>query len=476
MHLLISFLLLFGSLYSLVSGRPSPQWLYQQIHALPDDGNKHATAELHTKKSEIPFKRKDGVKRLFNFLDSAIQESGSGSGEGSADDHVTMATEQHVSTTGSRGKQPAVVGNPVSPKKQKTTSFGDSPQKKKEAQGHGVNEGQLPINGRKKVSYDASSNLQSHYAATNQQGLQKFTVPQQTAGYMSNGGLQSVKYSPNISFHSRTMHGSQRKTTGYSVAGQRTQSYGDGVSSRRPPAIPVRSQVSASQGLPVQSLPAQNLIHGVPHRSNIQGPFYTTFTFTFPNSYRDYYRSKGIKSTEPLQGNAYGQLQRQRNHFHQQVRALIPRRVPLAQPYNRYPYPASLAGVPGQTRGAIQSHFQFNPHSVAVSRARFPVFPRVVNTPPNAASFPGQVYYRNTIPKQQASFARNAPGSFHTYSYPLLQRAQVGRAVISRKPQPQIPMSSLTAAAARGLRQLSHTQPWLNQSGLRLLHKKRHVQ
>ena len=217
-------------------------------------------------------------------------------------------------------------------------------------------------------------------------------------------------------------------------------------------------------------------VAGVPHRSNIQGPFYTTFTFTFPNSYRDYYRSKGIKSTEPLQGNAYGQLQRQRNHFHQQVRALIPGRIPLAQPYNRYPYPASLAGVPGRTRGAIQSHFQFNPHSVAVSRARFPVFPRVVNTPPNAASFPGQVYYRNTIPKQQASFARNAPGSFHTYSYPLLQRAQVGRAVISRKPQPQIPMSSLTTTAARGLRQLSHTQPWLNQSGLRLLHKKRHVQ
>lgn len=59
------------------------------------------------------------------------------------------------------------------------------------------------------------------------------------------------------------MHGSQRKTTGYSVAGQRTQSYGDGVSSRRPPAIPVRSQVSASQGLPVQALPAQNLIHGL---------------------------------------------------------------------------------------------------------------------------------------------------------------------------------------------------------------------
>lgn len=231
------------------------------------------------------------------------------------------------------------------------------------------------------------------------------------------------------------------------------------------------------------SLPCTNFTNffpiffaGVPHRSNIQGPFYTTFTFTFPNSYRDYYRSKGIKSTEPLQGNAYGQLQRQRNHFHQQVRALIPGRVPLAQPYNRYPYPASLTGVPGQTRGAIQSHFQLNPHSVAVSRARFPVFPRVVNTPPNAASFPGQVYYRNTIPKQQASFARNAQGSFHTYSYPLLQRAQVGRAVISRKRQPQIPMSSLTAAAARGLRQLSHTQPWLNQSGLRLLHKKRHVQ
>lgn len=54
------------------------------------------TTELHAKKSEIPEnkKRKDGVKRLFNFLDSAIQDSGSGSGEGSAQDSVAMTTKK----------------------------------------------------------------------------------------------------------------------------------------------------------------------------------------------------------------------------------------------------------------------------------------------------------------------------------------------------------------------------------------------
>ncbi|XP_022790204.1 uncharacterized protein LOC111329704 isoform X1 [Stylophora pistillata] len=456
MHLLISFLLLFGSLCRLVSAGPSPQWLYQQIHALPDNGNQHATTELHTKKSEIPPKRKDGVKRLFNFLDSAIQESGSGSGEGSADGRVIMATDQLVSSAGLKGKQSAGVDGHARTKKEKTTNSGNSLQKKTEALGHGVNEGQTSINGRKKDSYASISNLQRQFAASNRQGLQTITVPQQKTGYLANPGLQNVKYSPNVSSYSRSTYGNQRKTTGYSVAGQRAQLYGDAASSRRPPAIPVRSQVSASQGLRTQSLRPQNLIHGAPHRSNIQGPFYTTFTFTFPNSYQDYYRAKGIKSAEPLQENAYGQPQRQRNHFHQQVRALIPGRVPLAQPYNRYPYPASPAGVPGQTRGVIYSRFQYNPHSVAVSRARFPVFPRVVNTPPKAASFSGQVYYRNTIPNQQAGFSRNAQGSFHTYNYPLVQRPQVGRAVISRKPQPQIPMSALMAAGAKSLRQLSH--------------------
>ena len=79
----------------LVLAGPSPQWLYQRIHALPVKGG-HLTTELHAKKSEIPEnkKRKDGVKRLFNFLDSAIQDSGSGSGEGSAQDSVAMTTKE----------------------------------------------------------------------------------------------------------------------------------------------------------------------------------------------------------------------------------------------------------------------------------------------------------------------------------------------------------------------------------------------
>ena len=52
-----------------------------------------------------------------------------------------------------------------------------------------------------------------------------------------------------------------RKTTsGYSVAGQRTQSYGYTASRRRPPAIPVRSRIATNQALrPQPLLMAQHL-------------------------------------------------------------------------------------------------------------------------------------------------------------------------------------------------------------------------
>lgn len=61
------------------------QWFYEQIYVLLDGD----IIELYIKKLNILedknyvffYKRKDGVKKLFNFLDFVIEESGSGSGE-----------------------------------------------------------------------------------------------------------------------------------------------------------------------------------------------------------------------------------------------------------------------------------------------------------------------------------------------------------------------------------------------------------
>lgn len=171
-----------------------------------------------------------------------------------------------------------------------------------------------------------------------------------------------------------------------------------------------------------------------------------------PNQYGGYFvDAHGFpvangKSAEPLQGKAYGQPKRQRDQFHQQTRALIPG-TPVAQPYNRYPYPRTVS-FPGQVKAAIQPHFPYQrPNRVVVSRARMPTFKGLVTSPPNPASLPGQVYYRNVIPQQQASFVRLAHSPMRSYGYPLMKR--VGRAVFSRKPQPRTLMTSLTAAAAR---------------------------
>lgn len=57
----------------------------------------------------------------------------------------------------------------------------------------------------------------------------------------------------------------QKTTNGYSVAGQRTQSYGYTASRRRPPAIPVRSRVATGQALRSRPLvTAQRLLAGMP--------------------------------------------------------------------------------------------------------------------------------------------------------------------------------------------------------------------
>lgn len=184
----------------------------------------------------------------------------------------------------------------------------------------------------------------------------------------------------------------------------------------------------------------------------MQGPFYTTMTVIGPSQYGSYYvdahRSpvSNGKSPEPLQERAYGQPKRARDHFHQQTRALIPGTMSVAQPYNRYPY-SHLTGLPGQVRAAIRHQFQYQFPNLLISRARMPVFKRIVTSPPNPKSLPGQVYYRNAIPKRQASFVRLAHGALRGYGYPPVKR--VGRAVVNRRPQPRTLMTSLTAAAAR---------------------------
>lgn len=69
--------------------------------------------------------------------------------------------------------------------------------------------------------------------------------------------------STNTSPFSRSMQG-QKTTNGYSVAGQRTQSYGYTASRRRPPAIPVRSRVANGQAIRSQPLvTAQRLLAGM---------------------------------------------------------------------------------------------------------------------------------------------------------------------------------------------------------------------
>lgn len=173
-----------------------------------------------------------------------------------------------------------------------------------------------------------------------------------------------------------------------------------------------------------------------------------------PNPYGNYFLdahgvpvAKG-KSSEPLQEKAYGQLKRQRDQFHQQARALIPGRAPVIQPYYRYPHPPP-ASLPGQVRAAIQPHFPYQRPNFVVSRARMPALRRIVTSPPNPASLPGQVYYRNAIPQRQASFTRLAHAPMRSYSYPQIKQARIGRAVNNRKPQPRTLLTSLTAAAAR---------------------------
>jgi len=194
----------------LFSAVPSPQWLYQQIHALPDGD----TAELHTKKSNIPddknhanpHKRKDGVKKLFNFLDSAMQESGSGSGSGesSGQEPVAMDTEKHSNSTRNQ------FSGTASSKQQETASSSDNAQQNsEEKKGALIKEDQTSSNTNKAGltgnSQQGSSALSpglipqntqavSHYVTANQQGGQRgvVTAPQRTTGDVTNARPQSL--------------------------------------------------------------------------------------------------------------------------------------------------------------------------------------------------------------------------------------------------------------------------------------------
>ena len=178
-----------------VSAGPSPQWLFEQIHALPGSDKDHVTDELHAKKSEIPEhkKRKDGVKRLFNFLDSAIKDSGSGSGEGSA-------TEEHSGSTGLTENQ---VTKNEGPEQQEKTKSPDSA--KQITNQHSSNEHQatatkaqtrLPIyhqGGAKRLPGLSGQSI-NHYTTADQQGQQMaYYAPQRTVAYSAYTGPRTAK-------------------------------------------------------------------------------------------------------------------------------------------------------------------------------------------------------------------------------------------------------------------------------------------
>ena len=193
----------------LVSVVPSPQWLYEQIHALPDSD----TTKLHAKKSNIPdvknhvlpHKRKDGVKRLFNFLDSAIQESGSGSGDSSGQ-------EQHTGSNGLTGKHSVGVAGF---KQKVTTSLRGPTLQSSEAQRDAVDPAvddvhqvsshkdrarlsgssrQVSTRGLYAGSNPQSTQAINKYTNPDQQGVKRVAVAvvQRTADYLPKANPQSL--------------------------------------------------------------------------------------------------------------------------------------------------------------------------------------------------------------------------------------------------------------------------------------------
>ena len=151
-----------------------------------------------------PHKRKDGVKKLFSFLDSAIQESGSGSGESSGQEPVAVDTEKHSSST---RKQ---FSGAASGKQQETLSSSDNTlQKSEETKGALKKENQTSSktnnagltgnNQQGSTTLSPGLNPQNtqaviQYGTANQQGGQRgiVTAPQRTAGYVANASSQSL--------------------------------------------------------------------------------------------------------------------------------------------------------------------------------------------------------------------------------------------------------------------------------------------
>ncbi|XP_068762547.1 uncharacterized protein [Montipora capricornis] len=447
MNLWIPSLFCWGFLCSFVSASPSPQWLFQQIHALqPSEDVDLSTDALHAKKSDIPGhnKRKDGVKRLFKFLDSALQQSGSGNGEGSARDDLGFANQTAKQRTMDAEQQKGI----------------NSKESEKQIRNQQIRNGN-------QVTSDVSNVVNTTLTGDNQQGFKKgpSVSSWQSQTQMVNQNQYADASAKRLGLSSQTTAQMARGTTKYSRklppdTKSMQISYGDSppgsyyghtATSMHPSAISdLRSQVSPNKMLTMQHqqqkhTPSSQRFVGGLHRSNVQSPYYFTYQFN-PNQYDSYYigvnsipEKSDKKSPEHLQEKPYGQPKRPRDQFHQQTRGLIPGRVPV-RAYSRYPETANFIG---KVTAGISPPFP----NQRVSRVRLPLsLPQV--TP--SSSFARTAYYRNVIPqaRQQAGLAFTRK-MMRDYGYPVVSQAPVGRALINRKPQPRNLLTSLTATAAR---------------------------
>ena len=142
------------------------------------------------------------MKRLFNFLDSAIQESGNGSGESSAKEDFT-ATGEHSGFTGLTDKQldkddgPKQQGAMNSSKSAKQTTHEKSISNA-QAIAHTAGRASLfgyDQKGSKSLSSSSTQGSQvvNQYTSATQQGLQPgYLIPQRTAGYRAFTGPYST--------------------------------------------------------------------------------------------------------------------------------------------------------------------------------------------------------------------------------------------------------------------------------------------
>jgi len=424
MKLLIQSIFCCSLFYAFASSLP--QWLFEEIHALhPGNKGDHMTDPLHpAKKSDIPEhkKRKDGVKRLFKFLDYAVQESANGSGEGSTEERpgVTGLPAKQVTKTGYAEGKKALISKDV----QKQTLSG----------------------------YDQQQILENQASASEKQGTQmvsnKYATPvnrlKMKTAYISS---QKTPYFAKAKTKYQTAKMFPLTDFGETSSEKHLMYNGHEATSIRSPAIPVRSGITPNPFLIMQqhyTASSRHFVGGL-HRSNIQSPYYFTYQYT-PNRYDRFYmnvnRAPAIrngKSLETLQEKPYGQPKRPRDEFHQRIRGLIPGRV-SSTAYSRYP--SLTRSAIGQDSVAISPEFS----KLQPSRARLPHLKHLAISSP---SFSSEAYNRNVIRQKQSqqSGLAFAIGRMRDYGY-LLSQAPVARGLIERKPQPRNALTSLTAAAA----------------------------